>query len=57
VFLTRKAQQLDLYEDDRRVVENLKKVVRDPRTPVEKKGDRIVNVAAQESEGVKVGGR
>jgi hypothetical protein len=57
VFLTRKAQQLDLYEDDRRVVENLKKVIRDPRTPVEKKGDRIVNVAAQESEGVKVGGR
>lgn len=57
VFLTRKARELEIYDDKARIADNIKQIVRDPRTPVEKKGDRIVNALAQGTEEVKAGGR
>ena len=43
VWLTKQLQRYELYQSRSLLTQNIKTVVRDPRTPVEKQGEVVVN--------------
>jgi hypothetical protein len=46
IWLTKQLRNQDLYERTSRLAQNIRRVIEDPRTPVEKRGKVVVNTEA-----------